>query len=96
MDAMMQRSEKCSKTRLYILLCSILAGCQTYPAVRGYGEQAIVQAKQVNDDYRDVASNAICATSLGAHYRDTNPKAQAARACLCGGPCDVQVKLTND
>lgn len=80
-------------SRLVLLALVLLAGCTTYPAIRGYGEQAIVQAKQVNDDYRDVASNAVCATTLGAHYRDTNPKAQAARACLCGGPCDVTVTL---
>ena len=76
-----------------ILVLLLLTGCQSYPAIRGYGEAAIDQAKLVNDDYRDVASNAVCGTSLGAHYRDTNPKAQAARACLCGGPCEVTVTL---
>jgi hypothetical protein len=71
----------------------LLSACQTYPAVRGYGQQSIEQIKQINDDYAYVAATAVCATTIGAHYRDKDVRAQAARSCLCGGPCEVQVKF---
>jgi len=73
------------------LMCTaallVLPGCETYPIAKAYGEKVSEQTKQFNNDYRDVAAAALCATTIGAHYRDTNPKAQAARLCICGGQC---------